>query len=337
MSEGQSLGAGCRRILLPSFVAALLPFVLLWLPGQNWRSGPLIAAAVLTLGIALVAFRAPWERLPSWAPCLPAFAYLGVVVLLRAAGGPSGVAPMLLLPVFWLGLFGSPRQLGLLLAAMTLVLIVPLIVVGGPRYPPTAWRAAILFLAVSAIVGATIQALGAYVRDQDGERNHLFDRLEELAHTDALTGLANRRAWENALSRGLDRGGQRSEPVSVALVDIDSFKAVNDVRGHPGGDSLLVEVARRWEKTLRGDDVLARIGGDEFAVLMPACGKAEAESIIERLRDRMPRPYSCSAGVATWDRGELADQLMLRADTALYEAKRAGRDRIAPGRLAASA
>jgi diguanylate cyclase (GGDEF)-like protein len=303
-----------------------LPFALLWLPSRGWRAGPLIAAGILTLAIALVAFRTPWERLPSWAPCLPAFAYLGVVVLLRAAGGPSGVAPMMLLPVFWLGLYGNRRQLALLLAAMTLVLIVPLIVIGGSRYPPSAWRATVLFLAVSAIVGATVQALVAYVRDQERERNHLLDRLEELAHTDSLTGLPNRRAWESELTRGLSRARRASEPVTVALVDIDSFKAVNDVHGHPGGDSLLIEVARNWRDTLRPDDVLARVGGDEFAVLIPGCGEAETASIIERLRERMPPPNTCSIGVATWDRQELADRLMFRADAALYAAKRRGRE-----------
>ncbi|HEY3729020.1 MAG TPA: GGDEF domain-containing protein [Solirubrobacteraceae bacterium] len=268
---------------------------------------------------------------------MPAFAYLGVVVLLRAAGGPSGVAPMMLLPVFWLGLYGSPRQLGFLLGAMTLVLIVPLIVVGGPRYPPSAWRASILFLSVSAIVGATIQALAAYVRGQERERNHLLDRLEELAHTDALTGLANRRAWETELARGLARAQRTSEPVSVALVDIDSFKSVNDLRGHPGGDSLLVAVARNWEGAMRPDDILARVGGDEFAVLMPACTAAEVATIVDRLRARMPSPYTCSVGVATWDRRELADEFMVRADAALYEAKWRGRQAAAADAVAAPA
>jgi diguanylate cyclase (GGDEF)-like protein len=324
MREGPSFAEGWRGILLPSFVAAFLPFVLLWLPPARWHSGLVVAAGALTLVIAVIGVRAPWQRLPGWAPCVLAFAYLVVVALLRSAGGPSGVAPMVLLPVFWLALCGTRWQLWCLLVGVTSVFVIPLIVVGGADYPPSAWRAGILFIALSAIVGTTVQSLAVRVRDQERARNRLLDQLDDLAHTDALTGLANRRAWEVALKRGLARARRISEPVSVALVDIDSFKAVNDVHGHPGGDSLLIDVTRNWSGVLRPDDVLARIGGDEFAVLMPACTETDAADVIKRLRARMPVPYSCSVGVATWDGAELADHLMVRADDALYDAKRDG-------------
>jgi diguanylate cyclase (GGDEF)-like protein len=169
-----------------------------------------------------------------------------------------------------------------------------------------------------------VQSLAVRVRDQERVRNRLLVQLDDLAHTDALTGLANRRAWNVELRRGLARARRTSEPVSVALVDIDSFKAVNDAHGHPGGDALLIDVTRNWSEALRPDDMLARIGGDEFAVLMPACTEADAADVITRLRGRTPGPYSCSVGVATWDRAEPADGLMVRADEALYDAKRHG-------------
>jgi diguanylate cyclase (GGDEF)-like protein len=207
-----------------------------------------------------------------------------------------------------------------------LVFVVPAILVGGRDYPASAWRAAILFLTLSGIVGTTVQALASRSRDQELERNRLLIQLDELAHTDALTGLANRRAWESELERGLARARRTGEPVSVALVDIDRFKAVNDMHGHPSGDSLLAAAAKGWSEVLRPDDALARIGGDEFAVLMPACTPTQAAEITRRLRARMPNPYSCSIGLATWDGTELSAQLMGRADNALYYAKRHGHE-----------
>jgi diguanylate cyclase (GGDEF)-like protein len=306
-------------MLWPSVIAAFLPFALLWLPGAHWRPVPVIAAGLLTLATAVMAVRAPWDRLAPWVRAVPPFAYLFVYVLLRAGGGNSGVAPMVLLPVFWLALYGARRQLWCMLAGIGVVLFVPLLL--DASYPASAWRAGLLLLAVSGIVGATIQSLVGYARQQARERNQLLGRLETLAHTDSLTGLANRRAWEAELDRGLARARRTLEPVTVALVDIDSFKAINDRCGHSGGDLLLIEVAQTWRDALRPDDVLARIGGDEFAVLMPACTEAEAADVIARLRRKMPGPYSCSTGRATWDRVEPADRLMIRADEALYEAK----------------
>jgi diguanylate cyclase (GGDEF)-like protein len=317
------------RMLLPSLAAVLLPFLLLWLPPARWNAGLVVAAGALTLAIAVVAVRAPWGRLPGWAPCVLAYAYLVVVALLRAAGGPSGVAPMVLLPVFWLGLFGTRRQLVCLLIGVALVFVLPLILVGGADYPSSAWRAGILFIALSGIVGTTVQSLVTRVRDHERAQARLRDQLDRLAHTDALTGLANRRAWEAELDRGFARARRTGEPLTVAMVDIDSFKEINDVRGHPGGDLLLAEVARNWADVLRPDDVIARIGGDEFAVLLPASTQAEAADVVERLRARMPIPFSCSVGLAMWDWTELADRLMVRADDALYEAKRDGRNHAA--------
>jgi diguanylate cyclase (GGDEF)-like protein len=324
MREARSLAETWWRILLPSFVAAFLPFALLWLPGTRWHPAPVVAAGVLTLVIAAIAFGVPTRRLPRWAPAALSFAYLLVFVLLRIAGGPSGVAPMVLLPVFWLGLYGNGRQLGCLLAAIALVSLGPLALAGGPSYPASSWRAALLFIAVSAVVGGTVRAVVAHARAQDRERDRLLEQLDILAHADPLTGIANRRAWEAELERGLARGRRTGEPVSVALLDIDSFKAVNDAYGHSGGDSLLVAVASAWTEALRPDDALARIGGDEFAVLMPNCTEHEAGYVVERLRSGMPGPHSFSVGLATWDRAEPADRLMGRADDALYAAKRDG-------------
>ena len=317
-----------RQILLPSVAAALLPFGLLWLPPGRWQSGLLIAAAFLTVVIALLAVFAPWERLPGSSPSALVFVYLVGVALLRAAGGLSGVAPVALLCVFWIGLCGTRRQLWCMLAAIAAVFVLPLIA-GGAADPPGSGRAAVLFIAISGLVGATVQALVALLRDQQLEHDRLVGRLRELAHTDALTGLYNRRAWELALERALARAGRGDEPLSLAVIDIDHFKDINDRGGRAGGDSLLIETARCWSQMLRAEDALARLGGDEFALLMPGCTESEAAQVIARIRARTPKPHSCSVGIATWDGSESGEQLTHRADGALYQAKRNGRDQIA--------
>jgi diguanylate cyclase (GGDEF)-like protein len=321
-----SVARGWRPIVWPSALAALLPFLLLWLPGARWHYGLLAAAGALTLVIAVAAVTAPWERLAAWAPSTLAFSYLGVIALLRAAGGPSGVSAMVLLPVFWVGLAGTRRQLWGLLTGVMLIFIVPMILVGGANYPPSAWRTGILFVVLSGIIGTTMHALVARVRDQELARDQLLNQLDELAHTDSLTGLPNRRAWQVELDRGLARARRTDEPVSVALVDIDSFKTINDAHGHHRGDLLLTDIARLWTEILRPDDVLARIGGDEFALLLPDCTEARGRVVLERLRAEMPMPHTCSVGIATWDRAELANRLMVRADNALYDAKRTRHD-----------
>jgi diguanylate cyclase (GGDEF)-like protein len=170
------------------------------------------------------------------------------------------------------------------------------------------------------------------------ERVTLLTRLESIARTDELTGLPNRRAWQEALPRELTRAARSDEPLCVAMLDLDHFKAYNDARGHQAGDGLLKEVAAAWSAELRGTDILARYGGEEFAVALPSCPLERAREVVERLRAVTPGGQSCSAGIAVWEAAESAAQLVGRADNALYEAKRAGRNRtiVAPSGLAST-
>jgi diguanylate cyclase (GGDEF)-like protein len=159
-------------------------------------------------------------------------------------------------------------------------------------------------------------------------RSELVTRLEKAARTDDLTGLLNRRAWDEELTRELARAARLDTPLSVALIDLDRFKRYNDEYGHQAGDRLLKQTAAAWRERLRVTDILARYGGEEFALALPYCEIVEAESLLERVRIATPDRQTCSVGVATWDRTESADQLIGRADAALYAAKRAGRDRV---------
>lgn len=160
------------------------------------------------------------------------------------------------------------------------------------------------------------------------ERSDLLARLEESARTDDLTGLLNRRAWEEQLPREMARARRQSEPLCVAMLDLDFFKNYNDERGHQAGDRLLKQSASAWLGELRSSDTLARYGGEEFTVALPGCNLSNAKDIVERLRAAMPADQTVSAGVACWNGRESAEELVGRADAALYEAKRTGRDRL---------
>jgi diguanylate cyclase (GGDEF)-like protein/PAS domain S-box-containing protein len=156
----------------------------------------------------------------------------------------------------------------------------------------------------------------------------LLQRVEAIARTDELTGMANRRAWDEELRRELARAARTGHSLCVVLLDLDHFKRFNDEHGHQAGDALLRDAAIAWRMRIRVTDFIARYGGEEFALVLPDCPRDEALTILERLRASIPEGQTCSAGVAYWDGSESPESLVGRADAALYEAKRAGRDRI---------
>jgi diguanylate cyclase (GGDEF)-like protein len=440
-------------------------------------------AAAVALGIAAGLTRiVPWRGvLGRFAEVLPSFIFLGALAFLRSSVGAanSGVTVLALLPVFWTALYGDRRQLCLVTVAVAAFFFAPLLLVGAPQYPSSQYRAGVLFLAVSAIIGFTTQWLVAEVRAQAVDAEHrelglervaavmrglstspharaevceaarsignaafailyepvgapgtlrstatagsdvteleitpemhsatgtaftsrrsflwcagddeealnhdmwetfgrpgsilfepvfrgeepvgvlvvgwtqpirrggtratmiallahevataikradLLSQLTDMASTDALTGLPNRWAWDTSLGHAL----LDQEPLVLAMLDLDHFKNFNDTRGHPAGDRLLKETAAAWREELRTGDFLARIGGEEFALLLPQCSAADALMVVDRLRGRVPYEQTCSAGIVIHKPGESSDALMGRVDAALYAAKTAGRDR----------
>jgi diguanylate cyclase (GGDEF)-like protein len=426
----------------------------------------------------------PWQgALGKAREVFPSLIFLiGVAFLRSSAGGAnSGIAIVALLPVFWTALHGDRRQLCVVTVAVAVFFLAPPLLIGGAAYPPSQYRASVLFLAVSSIVGFTTQWLVAEVRfeaydaehrqqalervaavmrglsnspraraevcdaarsiadasfallyepagpsgtlrstamagldlgpleisseratatgeafasrrpllwnegDDPGALDHgmweilgrpssmlfepvfrgeepvgvlvvgwpdavraggtratlitllahevaaaikradLLSQLSDMASTDMLTGLPNRRAWETNLSKAL----LEKERFVLAMLDLDRFKDFNDAHGHPAGDRLLKETAAAWREELRVGDFLARIGGEEFALLLPNSPPVEdALAVVERLRRRVPDQQTCSAGVVIHEPGESAEALMTRVDAALYAAKDAGRDRV---------
>jgi diguanylate cyclase len=169
----------------------------------------------------------------------------------------------------------------------------------------------------------------------------LIDALVELSSRDALTGLANRRSFELALAREVDRVARAGESALLLVVDIDHFKRVNDTFGHLAGDLVIRAVASALTRTVRPMDLVARIGGEEFAILLPNCPVAFGPQVAERIRERVAGSpvttpegrrieFTVSLGGAfapQWVRSTPGLWLE-RADQQLYRAKREGRDRV---------
>jgi diguanylate cyclase (GGDEF)-like protein len=149
----------------------------------------------------------------------------------------------------------------------------------------------------------------------------LVRQIRVVAATDALTGLPNRRTFDDHVTRELARAERTQRPLALLALDLDGFKQVNDVQGHAAGDRLLVQAGRSWSRVLRGGEVLARSGGDEFVVLLPETGAAGARRVAGRLAAATPSPLGVSIGTAVSEPGEDGASLLRRADRELYREK----------------
>jgi len=185
------------------------------------------------------------------------------------------------------------------------------------------------------------------VRDADGEPLYFISQIEDIssrkqreraletqaarlaviAATDQLTGLSTRRSWDVAIADRTSRPEQSLERFGIALIDLDALKEINDTHGHHAGDQALVAMASALRTVVRDEDLVARIGGDEFAVLIPSISAEAMLALTERILEVLPEKLSASAGVASWDGSESAAELQHRADLALYAAKHAGKGR----------
>lgn len=169
----------------------------------------------------------------------------------------------------------------------------------------------------------------------------VIDALCDLSSKDALTGLVNRRSFEMALSREVDRVARSGEPALLLMLDIDHFKSVNDTHGHASGDLVIQAVARAIEQSVRPMDTVARVGGEEFAIILPNCPSTFGQTVAERVRERVAAsPVPLARGVKLQVTvslgGAFAPQWvrsssllwMERADRQLYRAKAEGRNRV---------
>ena len=174
-----------------------------------------------------------------------------------------------------------------------------------------------------------------------GSRVHKMEqRLKHDAFHDTLTGLQNRRSFLDSMAKELQRAERYRSDFSLILLDVDHFKKVNDAYGHDGGDIVLKHIAQILETNVRSADSAFRYGGEEFCVLLPETDAGMAEVVARRVRDKIRQTVielgagkrlsvTCSAGLANFEKGLDADTMIRRADSAMYHAKKLGRNRVA--------
>jgi diguanylate cyclase (GGDEF)-like protein len=202
----------------------------------------------------------------------------------------------------------------------------------GPEFAPLAAVLAVAQVAYIVLLAAIATLRAGYHRAEAHAQ-----LMQSLATTDPLTGLPNRRALDDCLQSALAAAHRHAESVSVALIDVDHFKRINDRYGHAMGDRVLVQLGHRLAADLRASDRLGRWGGEEFLLVSGHTPLPAALELAERLRASVAgfgfghgEPVTVSIGVAQVRQGDDADTLLARADEALYRAKDAGRDRVEP-------
>jgi diguanylate cyclase (GGDEF)-like protein len=276
---------------------------------------------VFVMFMLLMAFG---PRLPRWGMAL--LGPLGVVLIayaLATSPGPGDGAVLYALPVFWTTFFFGRRGAIGILACVAVGHAVTLLLLPAVDSYPGRW--------LDVMVSVTGVALVVLVLEHRNEL--LLERLAEEARTDPLTGLLNRRGFDEHAGRECAHVGRDGDSIALATIDIDFFKQINDEWGHLVGDRVLAHLAAVVTLESRVIDVAARLGGEEFAVLMPGSDEAGAEAFIERVRAVLARPLPglpavrISAGIVATAGSSNLETMLEGADRALYAAKRGGRDR----------
>lgn len=285
--------------------------VLSVLPLSGWPSSSLLALETIA-GVCAAGCCARvvgGSRLPGWTLHVDAGAATVLGGALAWLGAPQHVFFAVL--YVWVAIFavvyfsglGALAHIGAIGAAYAVVLA------AGPpvAHPVVTWLA---LLGTIAVAGGPLYGILSLLRAD--------------AREDPVTGIPNRRCWDNRLEEELARSRRTGTALSVVVADINGFKAVNDERGHEAGDRVLRELGRAWQAVARREDLLARLGGDEFALLAPGSDVLGARQVARRLAEALPGGLSVAVGVATWDGSESASELVRRADLSMFRAKRRG-------------
>ncbi len=355
-----------RRIRLTQWLIGTLAYaasgLVLWFGLRlGWMDASRLVPWCIFLAVALaaiyVALRSGWSerfRDPALTVEQLMLGVIGVDWGYLICGPVRSVALFPLLLIFTFAAFSLSWRKIALLTAITLASLLGTMMIGHALEPGAGtWSLRdenlrldlINFLMISIMLpalswlAARLSFLRMRLQSQRAELIQALEQVQRLATHDALTGLCNRRHMEGRLGEEQSRADRQGTPFSVALIDLDHFKRVNDAHGHAGGDRVLQAFAIAAQRKVRGCDLVARWGGEEFLVLMPGSDVPQALDAMERLLDQvraMPRdaadpPLSFSAGVTQYRPGENTAQTILRADLGMYAAKNAGRGRVFAG------
>jgi diguanylate cyclase (GGDEF)-like protein len=276
----------------------------------------LLLAVAFVVGIGV--FFLPWDRIvrsPLREAAFLAWSFADIALIIAIAvldgGGESPLALLLFIPIVFAGV-SYPRASVAVVSGATIGAYLGLAVASGVN-----GGAAVMFSSSLACV-----ALMSFWQARNHERRR--ELLLIASRTDPLTGSLNRRGFEQAAAALLAAVSRFERPASLALLDLDRFKAFNDERGHAAGDELLCWVVQQIRTAVRPTDAVARMGGDEFAVLFAGADRAAAQIAVRRVRSALASRVGTSCGLAAApDDGDTLDALYKRADDDLYEAKRA--------------
>ena len=290
------------------------------LPGDpSYSLPPVLVALVLVPVLIGVGPRLPRGLLALLGP-------LGVALIAYALAETTGAgdgAVLYLWPVLWMTFFFGRRGAVAIVACVGVAHAFALLSLPSSSSYPGRWVD--VMVCVSVVAGVVLALV---------HRNELLlSQLEGEARTDTLTGLLNRRGFDERAGLELAHARREGRPIALAAFDLDYFKRINDEWGHETGDRVLTRTGRLLAAQSREIDVAARIGGEEFAVLLPGSNSADAEAFTQRVRralandDRAGLPMvRVSAGISASDTPSGIEEMMRRADTALYRAKRRGRN-----------
>jgi len=282
---------------------------------------------------ATTAWREALANPPKWAVHLAALLMVAVMGWADFASGYEfNFTTFYLIPILVVGWFGGLVG-GLAFAVLSAAAGVTTDVMAGQPYSSR------LILVWEVVARAVMFSVVAYIT---ARLRAQFNEQKRLAQTDALTGTLNSRRFQRVLAAEAERAYRYQRSLSLAYLDIDDFKRVNDTLGHAAGDELLAKVGSVLRGGLRNPDVVARLGGDEFAIILPETDGPEAERSMARLRNQLLEAIrnrglstTFSIGIVTCDGSSCtADEIVRRADELMYQVKASGKDGIRSGMVA---